>query len=188
MGLKYRHLEGRPHAVVDVTMLVEGVLFGSSGALFYPAAEIERSVAAWNGKPIVVMHPNLYSTPVAAGMPEIFDRQRVGTVFNAYFAKRKLHAEAWIDIERANAVDHRVMTALRSNRTLEVSTGLFTDNDMGSGIFNGLNYAGVARKYQPDHLAILPDLVGACSIAMGCGLLRTNSEQSYVAEPGFTSA
>ena len=52
-----------------------------------------------------------------------------------------------------------------------------------SGEWNGKKYVGIARDIQPDHLAILPDIKGACSIEDGAGLVRMNAatinEMSY---------
>ena len=55
---------------------------------------------------------------------------------------------------------------------MELSTGLFTDNDETAGVSpKGRNYEAVARNHRPDHMAVLPDQVGACSINDGCGVL-----------------
>jgi hypothetical protein len=48
------------------------------------------------------------------------------------------------------------------------------------GTLNGMEYGRIARNLMPDHLAILPDKIGACSIADGAGLLRNSL---YVEEP-----
>jgi hypothetical protein len=186
LSIRYEQLEGKQHAVVPMVMLVEGVLNGSQGPLFYPAKEIQRSVAAWNGRPVVVYHPDFYGGGIA-GNPDVFNRQKVGTIFNAKYANGRLVAEAWIDIERADQVDGRVLDSIRSNRMMELSTGLFTDRDDRTGAFNGRNYDGIATNYRPDHLALLPDTSGACSLADGCGLLRVNelAEEVYVMPPVF---
>jgi hypothetical protein len=49
---------------------------------------------------------------------------------------------------------------------------LFTDNETAppGASHLGRPYNFVARNYRPDHLAILPDQRGACSIEDGCGL------------------
>lgn len=61
---------------------------------------------------------------------------------------------------------------------VELSTGLFTDNEVEAGTWNGEDFVAIARNYRPDHLAILPDKVGACSIKDGAGLLRLNDEHA----------
>ena len=52
---------------------------------------------------------------------------------------------------------------------MEVSTGLFSEIEPKPGVFKGRHYKGVVRNLRPDHLAILPDSIGACSIADGAG-------------------
>jgi hypothetical protein len=73
-----------------------------------------------------------------------------------------------------------VLDKLDKGEMVEISTGLFTDNIPESGVWNGEAYTAVARNYRPDHLAILPDQKGSCSIADGAGLLRNK------AKPGGT--
>lgn len=173
MKIKTQLLEGRPHLVVPVVMGVEGVWEGSTGALLYPESELKRSVPHWNGRPAVVYHPSM-SSNYCAGAPEVFSRQRVGTIFNTrYDAKAKaLKAEAWLDPERLADVDPRVLEAVRKGEIMEVSTGLFTTRIPATGTFNGREYRAVAKDYLPDHLAILPDEIGACSVEDGAGLCR----------------
>jgi hypothetical protein len=179
MKIEIKQLEGRDHLVVPVVMAVEGVLNGSNGALFYPADELEKSVHLWNGRPVVVYHPDMYISSFA-GNPQIFNKQKVGVLFNARFESKALKAEAWLDPERLKKVDKRVLEAVQNQKVLEVSTGLFTDNDDATGTFNGKNYIAIARNYQPDHLAILPDQKGACSIADGAGLCRNLGQNEEV--------
>jgi hypothetical protein len=102
--------------------------------------------------------------------PVIYNKQKIGTLFNAgYDAKRRaLVAEAWIDKARVQSFP-QVHKAIRAGRALEVSTGVITDNDEIAGTFNGRDYLAVVRSMHPDHLAILPGLRGACDRKMGCG-------------------
>jgi hypothetical protein len=51
---------------------------------------------------------------------------------------------------------------------------LFTDNVGAPGKWNDKDYVAEAVNHQPDHLALLPDQIGACSIADGAGLLMLN--------------
>lgn len=171
MNIPIRDLEGRPHYVVPAVMIVEGVLNGSHGPIFYPADELRKSARAWNGKPVVVYHPDMYSDGLA-GNPQVFNRQKVGTIFNVRYDNRRLRAEAWIDVERVASVDGRIRQAILSRRTMEVSTGLMLEAVSNSGSYGGRSYELVAQNLQPDHLAILPDQIGACSIADGAGLVR----------------
>jgi hypothetical protein len=175
-------LEGRKHLVVPVVMLTEGVHNGSNGPLFYSAAELRASARMWNGKPIVVYHPSM-AHGMMAGNVEVFNAQRIGVLFNARVEGGALKADAWIDPGRAQAVDQRVLVAVRRGDMMEVSTGVFTDNDEQAGNWNGEPYVATARNYRPDHLAILPDLKGACSIEDGAGLCRNAAEEEPMLMP-----
>lgn len=166
-------LHGRGYIVAPLAMLTEGVHNGSGGPLLYRESECRKSVPAWNMKPIVVYHPQINGAGVSACDPDILEKQQVGMVMNVRW-DGKLRAEAWIEEGRATAVDDRVVVALEENRMMEVSTGLFTNNVGEPGEWGGKAYNAEATEHQPDHLALLPDQIGACSIADGAGLLQLN--------------
>ena len=161
-----KRLEGREHFVVTMIMLRVGTFNGSNGPVFYPADELRESVSAWNSRAVVVYHPQLNGRGVSAGDPDITNQYKVGVIFNTRFDGTNLKADAWIDKERVSRVDNRVYQAILNHRRMEVSTGLVMDFDT----LNTNGQAPIARNYRPDHLAILPDQVGACSLVNGCGL------------------
>lgn len=185
-SLRWAELEGRRHAVVPVSMAGVGVLNGSKGPLFYGEEEYKRSLSDWNGKPIIVYHSEMNGKEITACSPEIFEQQRVGFVFNTIW-KGKVVAEAWIDEAKANLVDLRVMKAVVSNSSMEVSTGLKVDINPVPGEHNGTAYDAQAINYRPDHLALLPDQIGAYSIADGGGLLVNQKTEDGLSidEVGF---
>lgn len=178
-------LEGRPHLVVPMVMITEGVHQGSAGPLLYPGEELAKTPAVWNHKPIVVYHPEANGVGVSACDPAVLNTRKVGLILNTKYEGNKLKAEAWVEEERLKAVDQRVMDAIVANSTMELSTGLFTDNIEESGEWNGKAYGEIARNYRPDHLAILPDQEGACSVADGAGFLRLNQAMGVA---GFDGA
>ncbi len=165
-------LGGRSYLVAPLTLIVPGVLNGSQGPLFYPEDEIDKNPEMWNGVPIVVRHPVSDSgSHVSARSPRILNAQGIGYVFKAH-SNGKLRAEGWFDEEAVKRIHNATYTALQAGKPLELSTGLFTDNEPAE---NGASYKGhaythVARNYRPDHLAILPDQEGACSVRDGCGV------------------
>lgn len=175
-------LHGRPYIVAPMVMLTEGVHVGSGGPLYYPAAECKRAVPAWNMKPVVVYHPEINGVGVSACDPDILEAQQVGVVMNTQW-RGKLRAEAWIEEGLASKVDSRVLDALVGNKVMELSTGLFTENDPTPGTWGKEQYTAIARNHQPDHLALLPDKVGACSIADGAGLLQLNETANAYGVP-----
>lgn len=169
-------LAGRDYLVAPVTLLRPRVLNGSGGPLFYPADEIARNVSAWNGMPLVVYHPTENGVAVSARTPAAA-KKSVGTVYHAKIDNEALVGEAWFDIERTQAVDARILNDLNASRQIEISTGLATENEAApeGSEADGVAYTGIARNYRPDHLAILPDQEGACSISDGCGVLNSEA-------------
>jgi len=134
---------------------------------------------------VVVQHPSKNGVAISAGNPETFTEQKVGTLMNTRWEDGKLKSDVWLDEDKANEVDKRVLNALQDGIVMEVSTGLFTDNEPKSGVFNGVEYVAIARNFRPDHLALLPDKIGACSVEDGAGLLRNELETGVSVPPSI---
>jgi len=168
---RYETFENRPHLIVPVILLTEGVHNGSNGPFYYPASEIENLATSWNGVPVPIFHPESNGSPCTCNDPRIIERQNVGRMFNIHYENGKLKGEAWIDIEKAELVYKGIINMLKDQKTkLEVSTGLLAEHDMTSGVWNGKEYEGIIRNIRPDHLALLPGSRGACSWEDGCGV------------------
>lgn len=165
---------GREYLVVPATLIVPGVLNGSRGPLYYPPDEVARNADDWNDVPIVVRHPTKNGIHVSGRSPDVLDRYKVGRVYGAHVDnKGRLRGEGWFDVEATKRVDRRVYDSLSAGLPVELSTGLFTENEKAGRGANhlGREYDYIARNYKPDHLAVLPDEVGACSVNDGCGFL-----------------
>ena len=165
-------LQGKKYLVAPMTLVVPGVLNGSRGPLLYQEEDLEKSVDSWNGMPIVVNHPTDSSGNfLSARSPSVLEEYGVGFVFNTIM-NGKLTAEAWLDEQRVTQVDSRILGAIRGGKPMDISTGLFTTDEPSEGVHNetGKSYEAIARNHRPDHLAILPDIDGACSVKDGCGL------------------
>jgi hypothetical protein len=156
-------------------ILTEGVHQGSQGPLYYPKEELGKTPVVWNHKPIVVYHPTMNGEGISACDPVIINNRKVGLMMNTKFEGGRLRSEAWIEKDRADVVDNRITAAIDNKEMMELSTGVFVDVEETTGTWKGEDYAGIARNYRPDHLALLPDQVGACSIADGAGFLRNNA-------------
>jgi len=174
-AIRHETLQGKNYLVAPMVMLTEGVHNGSNGPLLYKGADCQKAAWAWNMKPVVVYHPVINGSGISAADPAILESQQVGMVLNTVW-DGKLRAEAWIDEALATKVDERVLVALEENKMMEVSTGLFTENVQGEGEWEGKPYTAIATNHQPDHLALLPDKIGACSIEDGAGLLQLNEQ------------
>jgi hypothetical protein len=169
-------LEGQEHWVCPLVMLTEGVHTGTHGPGYYPVEEMSNDPTIWNHMPIVNYHPENGS----ARTPDFLNARKVGVVLNARW-DGKLRAEAWINKSLAGKVDPRIVSAIDNKTVTEVSTGLFLNQDKTPGEWNGEKYDWVARDHKPDHLAILMDKVGACSVAKGAGLLQLNEQKQPLA-------
>ena len=165
------------HIVAPIRLIVPGVLNGSKGPLLYPKEEVALSAQSWNHIPLVMDHPEGGGS---ARGPEVLDKIGLGKIFNAKIEDGVLVAEGWFNVERTAKISPQLFAALKANKPIEVSTGLVTKNDVApeGAELDGKPYSFIARDYRPDHLAILPDSVGACSLQDGCGVLNNDDPKS----------
>lgn len=184
--------DGKEYLVAPLSLIVPGVLRGSKGALLYPSDEVAANAGLWNGVPLTVNHPAdpLTNEHISASEPGVYERQGIGVVQNDHWDGKKRRAEGWFDVEKTRKVDNRIYNALIKGQPIELSTGLFTDNETQQGNHNGTQYDAIARNYRSDHVAILPDQKGACSMSDGCGVLVNefieNAEDGWVTLPSGT--
>ena len=166
--------EGRQHLVAPVVILKEGVHCGSSGCFLYTAEELRKIPGAWNGRPIPVLHPtDAEGNPISANDPAVIEENSVGHLFNVIWDEsiKGLRGEAWVNIDKAQNKHPKVLSIVRQGARMEVSTGLWFDHsEAGSGEWEGEAYDAVAINFKTDHLALLPESTGACSLQDGCGL------------------
>lgn len=186
-----KSLGGRNYLVAPVVMILEGVFAGNQGPLFYDGEEIAKSVNGWNHRPITIGHPEASDGVKISGCtPEALDSVGIGMILNTSWNSRakKLRAQAWFEETRLDIVPggHKIKEALTKEVPLEVSTGLFVDNELSSGLHNGREYQGKARNFRPDHLAIIMDGVGACSVQDGAGLLVNRSPEEFEGVATYT--
>jgi len=179
--MRLDNLQGKEYLVVPMVMMLEGVHNGSEGPYYYPASEIKKRPVMWNSKPIVVYHPNEPS----ACSPLVLNTRGIGVIMNTKWSKDKLSAEAWLDKDRVELIDDRISDAVTNEEMLEVSTGLFADSDETPGVWNDEEYQGTLSNFGPDHLAVLPDQVGACSIEDGAGLYRNQANEKIHIPPNW---
>lgn len=166
----------KAHLKVPVVMMVEGVHNGSQGPLLHTITELGKFPESWNGIPVVIYHPEEDGHPISANSPQVIDSRTVGRVYNTNVDGVKLKSELWLDEDKLNTVSEVTLEDLNEAREIEVSLGMFTENDEEEGDYNGEHYVGIARNHRPDHLAILPDQIGACSCADGCGIGANKEE------------
>ena len=166
---------GRNYIVVPVVMMVEGVHSGSGGPILHLQQNFSQNPQDWNGIPLTAGHPvDSEGYPISVNTADP-NHWVVGYVQNARVQDGKLKADAWIDQQRAVAVNPEVVNYVLEGKRLEVSTGAITQDRGEGGEWNGETYQAITLSYQPDHLALLPGEQGACSWADGCGI-RVNKQ------------
>ncbi len=138
-----------------------------------PAAEIARSIAGWNDTAISIQHPK--SNNGSANVPDP-DVAIIGRFYNARWDGNhaRMSGEYWIEIDEAMKwkEGETIINSIKAGKILETSTGYYADDDPTPGEFNGRAYKTIHRNLLPDHIAILPNEIGACSIHDGCGINR----------------
>ncbi|MBU2249825.1 MAG: DUF2213 domain-containing protein, partial [Gammaproteobacteria bacterium] len=163
---------GSNHLVVPATILVEGV----HNKLFYSAEELKNSAHLWNGIPIPIYHPkDENGIPTSANTPEITS-QCAGRFWNTTFDPKVkgLKGEFWLDTKKFGGdILDKIL-----NGQMEISTGLWSDEEAGEGDWNGEKYIASLSNYRPDHVAILPNEIGACSWEDGCGIRVNSSDEN----------
>lgn len=173
--------EGRPHIAVPAIILTNGVHNG----IYYPEEENAKYPESWNGRPITVYHPQFRGQMISANIPVVLEKRAVGKLFATRHEKwtdgegvqkSGIKTELWVDVAKCNSVDPDIVPRLKDGKSvMELSTGLFTDDDVKPGKWNDEDFRLTAHNYRPDHLALLPDLIGACSVADGAGAPRVNA-------------
>jgi len=173
--VRHEELDGRQYLVVPMSMILEGVHTGSQGPIYYSKSELSKTPKMWNMKPITIAHPKRGDTATDLG---IYKSQAIGMIMGAKWQDGKLKAEAWIDKKKAKRIEPTVLEHIESGIPMEVSTGLFADCVLEEGTWKGEKYVATAQNIRADHLAILPDKDGACSISDGAGLLVNQASES----------
>ena len=173
--IRREKLNDRENIVVPVTMMVEGVHIGSHGPILHLAEELGKYPESWDGIPATIGHPQLNGQYVSANSPAILQDWAVGRIFNTHMPESALKAEVWLDEVDLERVSEETLNRLNNGDVIEVSVDIFSDEEATSGTWNTESYTAIARNHRPNHLALLPDEIGACSIADGCGI-RVNKK------------
>ena len=162
-------LDGREYLVARVVPIVEAVL----NDYMIPAEEIAACLASWSDLPLPIGHPQNEYGDYMSGKSPAMVAQSVGRFFSPTMDGARLVGEAWLDIEKCQRLGGDAAEVLRrveANEIVEVSTAFYPQTTMQQGVFNGTPYRGVHRNLHPDHLALLPNGIGACHAGMGCGI------------------
>jgi len=171
------NVEGTEYLKAPVIAVQEMVLNGE----FLPAEEIEPEV--WDNTPLPVGHPKENGQPVPFAES---DERSLGYLTNTRMVGDKLRGDLMIDIEKAEELADNVspkyispVERLTNGGELEVSTAYLREKVDNTGTYEGVSYNAVQRNLRPDHLALLPNDIGACSWEDGCGAPRQNCGCEY---------
>lgn len=159
---------GTEYLVAPVVLATSMELNGG----YLPTEEIQKSASDWNGIPAPIGHPEHNGDPVSVNSPNATS-PIIGEIRNAEAAANgeKLVGELWINVDEAtDAGDdgERVLARLQNGDAVEVSTA-YVPGDVVAGNYDGEHRERAVVDIIPDHLAVLVDEVGKCSIADGCG-------------------
>ena len=175
-------LHNREYLTAPAVLIVEGVLNGA----YIPGSEL--IAPDWNNVPVVLNHPlDAHGVPMSARTPEVLAHAGVGHLYRARLGTGQrqghtvtsLQAELWLDVAQVQAVGGeavQAMTMLEAQTPLEISTGFYSYAEETSGAFYGVPFSEVHHDLRPDHLALLPNGIGACDWQSGCGSPRLNQQ------------
>lgn len=162
--------------------LVPGVLNGDLVTL----DSISDTFRAWNGRPVVLNHPyGAEGQSISANSPDVLATVGLGAIWNTNITDNKLRVDVWLDLSKCQKLGgdaQRVVDMVKHGQPLEVSTGYWGISRPKKGVYNNKEYDSVTELIIPDHLAMLPNAVGACNWGDGCGIPRTNQQGADVDE------
>lgn len=170
--VRYGTYQSRQHIIVPVVALQVGVLQAVNAQ--QPELVTQECLAtcpdSWNGRPVVLGHPTRDGQQISANAPSVLEEKAFGSIFNARLKGPRLLMDAWIDPAKAERVGAGMMLGrIVAGEVVEVSVGAFVVLSKTVGVHHGKPFSGAWTSVLPDHLAFLPNGVGACSVAMGCG-------------------
>jgi len=172
--------------IVPAIIIGEAVLLGVGYE--YPELVSRQMIInfahKWNDTPVVIYH-----TWDSAKELETIEASLVGRIYKPEILMNEedddfeepirllveLHInEAWL-LKQKKGKD--ILDRILRGEMIEVSSGYYLTKFLRqSGKFNDKDFGGIQEDADPDHLAILPDQIGAYSIGMGGGLNRMNQE------------
>lgn len=190
-SVEKKTLDGTEYAVAPITLLKPMNLnvppnWGVNEA-YLPKDQAKDSIPSWNGTPLTLNHPSAANGEgTTANSPEIHEKSVLGRVFNATWEDGSVNAEAWFNIPKIRGMGGTAENALErvlEGQSVEVSTG-YRASKLPSGEYDGESRNAVQGNLKPDHVAVLPNDKGKCSVEAGCGvgqpvansLIVTNAE------------
>ena len=175
---------GKEYISVPAVIMVEGVHHGSQGKVLHTAEYLSVNVEDWDDIPVTITHPMKGGNYVGvAECPEYITGHTTHTVW-----EDGLKTELVLDVNKLSKISPKTLKSLQANEPIEVSIGTFSENIEEKGTFKGEDYDAKTVSYIPDHVAILPDDIGACSYVDGCGIRVYKKGENNMNEKQLTEA
>jgi len=175
-NIRRETLDGTEYVVAPTTLLKPMYLnvpgSWSVNEAYLPEREAKESIPSWNGTPLTLNHPTQNGAGTTANSPEMHAKTAIGRVFNAQWENNELKAEAWFNVDKIRNMGGMAETALENvleGQAVNVSTG-YRASKLPSGEYDGETHSAVQGNLKPDHLAVLPNQQGKCSVDGGCGV------------------
>lgn len=174
-GSKRVSENGIDYLVSPISLMTPGVRTSAANGLnvLYNEENLKKNAAAWNGVPALAGHPKVTAPTgdvlYVSAQHEDFADKKFGELRSVTYCNG-LRGELWIVIEKAATLAPGLVNQLEAGTKVEISIGAGGTVKSWNGTYEGTNYNVVAQDLQPDHVAVLMNGVGACSISKGCGL------------------
>lgn len=139
------------------------------------SSELAQNIDTLNGRPITLDHPPVDNGSWGSANTPTPQTAIVGRVYRANMDNGRLVGEAWFCescLNRAGADGQAVLARLNAGEVIETSLGWQSLGEDSRGVFGGDAYEAIDRNIMYDHLAVLLNGIGACSIKDGCGISR----------------
>lgn len=191
--LRRETLNGEEYLVAPVVAIQEGVYL-------YPRAngrgikrellnteEIEQSLSEWEGVPLTIPHPEDDEGRPGLITNKATTHNEVGEFRDVELEEGALVGETWI---RANTIGtlggmlESYVEGMKAGEPQEVSTGYRADTEVSKGSYENQRYTYEQVGLEPDHLALLVDEAGNCSVEEGCGAGQTLNRFPFAGEDG----
>jgi len=169
-------LDGTEYVVAPTTLLKPMYLnvpgSWTANEAYLPEREAKESIPSWNGTPLTLNHPSHNGAGTTANSPEMHAKTAIGKVFNAQWDGGEVVGEAWFNVEKIRdmgGMAEQVLDDVLAGNAVDVSTG-YRASKLPSGEYDGETHNAVQGNLKPDHLAVLPNQRGKCSVDAGCGV------------------
>jgi hypothetical protein len=183
-------INGKQHLIVPCVALMETVIHAVNSDIpeMVPLDTLKTAAKTWDGKPVLLGHPTKDGKQIPANTPGVFESYGLGKIKNPRIEGTKLLMDACLDPDLVEKLGgSKFLTGIKDgSEHIELSVGAYVHAEDGEGEFGGKKYKATWRATTGDHLALLPNSRGACSVAAGCGTHR--AAQRFVAAEEFRMA